>query len=372
MSKKTRYGKNGRYKRTSFTYNGKRHYVYAFSEDELFEKKKEAIKQLEANDEKRVNPTLDDYYEELTDRRRREQKGSTLRAQRSQYNTLSEVRLVNDVSLGKMKIKEVKKSDIEYVRTSLLNNGKSPENLNIIIAHLNHIFECAVKDDIIPKNPIKALKKLKRESEPINETKHRALSIDETQKFLKVAEERNSLYTNCFKMMLLTGTRLGELGALNDIDFDFTKGKLHIRKTISRDEAGSYYISKELKTKSGRRDIPLVDEMITIMNNQKELNLLIFGTESTDCLFRSSDNQILREYTLNREIKRICKEAGIQNFTSHAFRNTFATRFLEQKPWEIKMLSEILGHSNVSITYKYYAHVMDENKNKAMNEVKIF
>ena len=372
MSKLTKYGKSGRYVRKTFTYNGIRHYIYGSSEEELFEKKKKAIKLLEDNEEKRVNPTLDEYYEELTDRRRREQKGSTLRAQRSQYNTLSEVKLMNNVNLGKMRIKEVKKSDIEYVRTYLLKNGKSPENLNIIIAHLNHIFECAVKDDIITKNPIKALKKLRRESETVNETKHRALSIDETQKFLKVAEDRKSIYINCFKMMLLTGTRLGELGALNDIDFDSTKGKLHIRKTISRDEAGSYYISKDLKTKSGRRDIPLVDEMITVMKSQKELNLLIFGTESTDSLFRSSDNQLLREYTLNREIKRICKDAGVRYFTSHAFRNTFATRFLEQKPWEIKMLSEILGHSDVSITYKYYAHVMDENKNKAMNEVKIF
>ncbi|MBO7611271.1 MAG: tyrosine-type recombinase/integrase, partial [Elusimicrobia bacterium] len=78
------------------------------------------------------------------------------------------------------------------------------------------------------------------------------------------------------------------------------------------------------------------------------------------------DGQILREYTVNREIKRICNTAGIDVFTCHSFRNTFATRYIEQKPGDYKILSEILGHKDISITLNLYTHVMKENKTKSM------
>ena len=88
-------------------------------------------------------------------------------------------------------------------------------------------------------------------------------------------------------------------------------------------------------------------------------------------MFKSAEGHILREYTLNREIKRICKAAGIEEFTCHAFRNTFATRFIEQRPQDYKILSEILGHKDVSITLNLYTHVMTDKKVEAMQELMI-
>ena len=88
-------------------------------------------------------------------------------------------------------------------------------------------------------------------------------------------------------------------------------------------------------------------------------------------IFRSVEGNILRDYTVEREIKRICKAAGVEYFTCHAFRNTYATRFMEQRPEDFKILSEILGHKDVSITLNLYTHVMTENKVKAMNNVVI-
>ena len=79
----------------------------------------------------------------------------------------------------------------------------------------------------------------------------------------------------------------------------------------------------------------------------------------------------MRDYSVDREIVRICKKADIEYFSSHAFRNTYATRFMEQRPQDFKILSEILGHKDVSITLNLYTHVMTENKVKAMNDVMI-
>ena len=72
----------------------------------------------------------------------------------------------------------------------------------------------------------------------------------------------------------------------------------------------------------------------------------------------------MRDYSVDREIARICKKADIEYFSSYAFRNTYATRFMEQRPQDFKILSEILGHKDVT-------HVMTEKKVSAMNDVVI-
>jgi integrase len=362
--------KNSRgYYRKTFTYEGKRYVVYGKDQKELSEKVTSKRRELEEGAVNQINPTINKYYEYFTELRLKEQKGATIRAQKYQYKNIAEVEMRKGVKFGDMRIKDITRKDIETARQTLLESGKTPENLNICFAHLNHVFESAVMDDTIQKNPCKALKRLKRESAPISENKHRALSEEESVSFLKVSEDRNSFYHNVFKLMLLTGMRVGEVGALylTDIDSDF----IHVRRSITRDEIGAYEVGEDTKTYSGKRDIPLTPEIRKTIKDQKELNNMIFGLGWTGTLFKSSEGQLLREYTVNREIKRVCKEAEIEKFTCHGFRVTFATRFIEQRPQDFKILSEIMGHKDISITLNLYTRVMTENKVLAMNALKI-
>lgn len=353
----------------TFRYEGKKVFVYGKTYAELAEKTILKKKELEEGKTEQVNPSMDSYYEYFTELRRKEQRESTLRAQKYQFRNIANVTMKSGLTFGEMRIKDITRRDIETARQILLKEGKTPENLNICFAHLNHVFENAVIDETIIKNPCKGLKKLKRESEPISQTKHRALSEEATVNFLKASEERKSYYHNAFKLMLLTGIRIGELGALyiTDIDSDF----IHVRRSVTRDEAGVYYIGDEAKTTSGTRDIPLTPELKKIITDQRILNQSVFGDGWSGLLFKSSEGEILREYTINREIKRICKTADIDYFTCHAFRVTFATRFIEQRPQDYKILSEIMGHKDISITLNLYTRVMNDKKIAAMNDLKI-
>ena len=235
-------------------------------------------------------------------------------------------------------------------------------------------------DETISRNPCKALKPLKRETPLISDTKHRALTQEETKLFFKYASDGNSYYLNNFLFMIKSGVRIGELTALTKSDIDTKNRFIHITKSVQRHKDGTYFVGDNTKTKSGKRDIPLTQELLEIIKNQEELNELIFK-ESTNIinvsdvkkrlLFRSAEGNILREYSINREIKRICSRANIEPFTCHAFRNTFATRWIEQRPQDYKILSEILGHKDISITLNLYTHVMSESKVNAMNDIKI-
>ena len=355
----------------TFTYSGKKYFVYGKTQNELIEKQAEKLRELEAGTEKHHNPTLNDYYEYFTELRSKEVKPATIRAQKYQFNNISEIIMPDLKHFGEYHMQDINRRDIETARKIFLESGKTPENTNICFAHLNHVFESATIDETILKNPCKALKRIKRESETINLNKHRALTESETISFFKNAQKRNSYYINIFKIMLLSGMRIGEVGALYLTDIDTKTGFIHVRRSVTRSDAGAYKIGEEPKTENGKRDIPLTKELLEVIKAQKELNNIIFGLGWNGLLFKGVEADILKEYSVNREIKRICKDAGIEKFTCHAFRNTFATRFIEQRPQDYKILSEILGHKDISITLNLYTHVMTENKTKAMNNIKI-
>lgn len=348
----------------SFTFEGKKYFVYAKDKRELLQKTLDKQKELEEHKEQYFNPSLRAYYEHFTELRRREVKESTLRAQISQFNNMASVTLPSGQSFGELKLKEVTRRDIEEARCILLEAGKSPESLNICFAHLNHVFNSAMLEEVIIKNPCKALRPLKRESEPITSNRHRALSLEETKQFLEASEERGSYYHNAFLLMLSTGLRIGELGALYLTDTD--SSYIKVRRTITRDENGLYKVGDDAKTASGVRDIPQTEKTRSILRDQRQLNNIVFGLDWSGVLFKGTEGTILRESTVNREIKQICKLAGIEPFTCHAFRVTFATRFIEQRPQDYKALSEILGHKDISITLNLYTRVMQETKVQAM------
>lgn len=359
------------FKRT-FSFDGRRYQIYGKTKEELDQKEELKRNELQLGHNIVYNPTLFQYYEYMTEVRRSEVKESTIRTQRTQFEQIANMQMPNGRRFGDMKIKEIKRRNIEDIRLKMLKNGKTPQSLNGCFAHLNHVFASATIDETIDKNPCRQLKQLRRTAPTVSETKHRALTLDETRAFFETAEAANSCYINAFKVMIKTGMRIGELTALYPSDIDRRSGFIHIKRTITRNEVGAYIVGDDAKTASGKRDIPLTEEVYGLIRKQKEFNFSLFGSKDIDGLiFKSVNGEILREYTLNREIKRICNKAGIEYFSCHAFRNTFATRFIEQRPQDYKILSEILGHKDISITLNLYTHVMDKNKINAMQNIAI-
>jgi len=356
---------DGRYQLV-FRFGGKQYAVYGKDRKEASLNKLKKIEELQTGRINHENPFLNDYYETFTELRRRRVKEGTLRNQRAWYEACATIMVTNNKTLGEMRIADIKPRDCLLVQQALVNSGKSPQTINDYMAHLSHVFSSAVKDETISRNPCSAVENLKRETPPARDNKHRALSTEETSRFFEAAED--SYYYNLFRLLLQTGLRIGEAGALCRADIDFNGNMLHITKTIVRDEIGMYMIGNTTKTDASKRDIPMNPIIKTILKDQIARNNII---KMQGTLFTLPEGGLLREYSVNREIKRICTLAEIEKFTSHAFRATFATRFIEQRPQDYKILSDILGHANVKITLDLYTHVMKENKVKAMDGITI-
>lgn len=156
-----------------------------------------------------------------------------------------------------------------------------------------------------------------------------------------------------------TGLRIGELCALKWSDINFDTQLLHINKTMIRTytkEDGSKLNITAPKTRSSIRTIPL---------NKWIMQYAV--------LLRGSDNEYIvtgkekyiepNKYRLyyNRQLK----DLDLPHRKFHSLRHTFATRCIECG-CDYKSLSELLGHSNVSITMNLYVHPQMELKRKCV------
>ena len=362
---------DGRLQR-SFTFEGKRYFVYGRTAKELNDNEAAKREALLNGVMQRTNPTLDSYYESFTLSRKRTIKESTIRAQGYQYKAAADVAIDgNGKRLGDLRIKDIKPKDMQLVQMMLAHSGRTTETVNNIMDHMKHVLNAAVKDETIQRNPCNCINKLRRTEKKAGETIHKAMTIEETKMFFDAAKARNSFYFNVFALMINTGMRIGEIGALSLFDIDEKAGAIHVRRTVTRTENNAYIIGDSAKTKAGCREIPMNQEIRDILKRQRELNFMMFGSGKTECLFPTVDGAILRDYTVDREMERCCKAAGIDRRTSHALRVTFATRFIEQRPEDYKALSEILGHSDIGITLNLYTQVTEQTKQTAMNSLNI-
>lgn len=356
----------------SFRFNGKVYTVTGKSKEDAVLKKQARIEALKIGAESRENPTVNEYYERFTENRRNKVQESTIRSQTCQFNDAVAVQIEGTgKTFGELRMKDVKTCDVQQVQKALRDAGRTTETVNNIVAHVSHVFNKAVRERLIDWNPVSAVDKLQRVEPKAKDTKHRALTPAETSAFFE--SMAGSYYENICKLMIQTGMRVGEVGALMASDFDMKENVIHVTKTVARREDGTYYVSPTPKTDSGNRDIPMNDVVKQAFKNQMRMNELIHGRVELDKpVFTSYEGELLREYFVNREIKRKNKKTGIEHFTSHALRASFATRFIEQRPQDYKILSEILGHADIKITLNLYAaHQSKDKQQEAMKAVEI-
>ena len=188
------------------------------------------------------------------------------------------------------------------------------------------------------------------------------------KKFLEVA--KNSSNYNQFALLLQTGLRTGELIALKWEDIDMANRVIHIRRSMEyRYSVGEWRIG-EPKSKSGYRDVPLTEEAITILNNQKEKlkQIKVINMQFKDFVFLCRKGEPTKNSAYDTSLFKLCDKAGIDRFSMHVLRHTFATRCIEggMRP---KTLQIILGHSNVGITMNLYVHVTEEEKVKELEKI---
>ncbi len=305
------------------------------------------------------NPTVDAWYHYWIDN----VKGDNIRFNtRRNYNERYD-KNINPL-IGDMLLKDVKPLHCQNVL-----NQMAERYANSVIEHSRLVmwmmFDSAVENELISKNPVTKSVKCTSGRKP---KEMRALTIEEQRLFLETVKGTSNY--NQYALLLQTGLRTGEMIGLRWSDVDFENRVLHIRRTMEyRHSVGEWRIG-EPKTKNSIRDVPLTQEAINILKNQKEKlkSMKVRPIEFKDIVFLCRNGTPTKNSAYDTKLFYYCDKAGIPRFSMHVLRHTFATRCIESgmRP---KTLQMILGHSNIGITMNLYVHVTDDEKAKEVQNI---
>lgn len=184
--------------------------------------------------------------------------------------------------------------------------------------------------------------------------------------------EQNSLKTallcnmDCTKLSVLiayyTGIRVGELCGLRWSDIDLMANTICIERTVQRIRSSKSHKTELIvtspKSHSSVRTIPLPPFLVDMIK--------AFKPSGRNAYIVTGSERIPEPRTMQYRFKSILAKANIRDINFHSLRHMFATNCIELG-FDVKTLSEILGHSTVEITLNRYVHSSMERKKACMN-----
>lgn len=173
-----------------------------------------------------------------------------------------------------------------------------------------------------------------------------------------------------FVLLLYSGLRAGELCALMWSDINFDERTINVNKTAvevrEKDENGVFRsvlkTQHSTKTRSGTRTVPMTLKAFTALSELRKI------TGEYEYIVTSSKGERIRPSRLNLTFHSILKAVNIERVGVHTLRHTFAT-MLFNNGCEVKVVSELLGHSNTKITENIYIHLIQKQKIKAIESL---
>ena len=283
------------------------------------------------------------------------------------YRTILEKYIIP--RLGKHAIPSLDTRQLEYFFNALLTDGKSngtglsPKSVADIKSVVNNIFRfaeyhgipvlCRTDHIIIKQSPGKIC----------------TLTVEEQHCLCQYLEQNQNLIHIGIYLCLYTGIRLGELCALRWKDICFGQNIIHVRRTMQR--IADYSPTSTHKTKivetppkssSSVRDIPLPTFLTQVLVHTRAQ-----ATDDAYILTGTAD-QFIEPRTMENKFHQVLRACGIPDKNFHCIRHTFATRCVELG-FDVKSLSEIMGHADIHVTMNRYVHPSMQLKRHNMDKL---
>ena len=174
-----------------------------------------------------------------------------------------------------------------------------------------------------------------------------------------------------WRLLCLTGMRRGEVLGVRWEDIDLEAGRLAVRRSLI--PLGGEVIVSEPKTARGRRSIALDVETVEVLKAQAARQLSEqqqFGEAWCDSgyLCTKEDGEPYHPEVVSRSFRQAVRRAMLPMIRPHDLRHTHATLAL-QAGIHPKVVSERLGHANISITLDTYSHAIPALQEEAAERI---
>ena len=263
---------------------------------------------------------------------------------------LTSAKALEAYTIAYMPIGEITCIDIQHYVYDLTKRGYGLSTIKKQMRIVTAPLKQASALHIIPADPGVGIRLPSRYNVAKPEKIVEAYTAEEQTALLNVISSGRRKGYFAIMLMIETGLRVGEVLALRWHDVQLARKRIHVRNTVVRlANKKQYFVQDSVKSESSRRTIPLTPEAISILEQQ-------YAHRTGEWVFTNDDGERLSYEALRYQTRKACEEAGIEYRGEHVFRHTFATNCYH-KGIDVKILSRLLGHADVNITYNLYIHL---------------
>lgn len=274
---------------------------------------------------------------------------------------------IKEDSFALLHIDKVKKSDAKNWLLTLREKGLGYSTIASIYSLVKSAFKMAVEDDLILKNPFDFIL---TEYVPDDSKKREALTPNEQEELLEFIKNDGycSQYYAAIAILFETGLRIAEFCGLTTEKIDMENRRIKVDVQLHKNKDG-YYLEPP-KTAAGNRVVPMSDrayECFKILLEERtgrQRQRCVEGQRGYLCFDRNDMPRYGGQW--DKIFENIQKRYEMWNcgftkkVTPHICRHTFATNMvlMGMKP---AILKQILGHDDISTTFKIYTHLQDDD-----------
>ena len=337
-------------------------------------------------DEKNIRPnvTFGEWYAEWFEKC----KSPQLKSDVSRKTYDRKVRNTYCKILHDKKMEDISQMHMQSATAELIESGYTDRSIKEALGIVYECMEIAIVNHIISTNPCVGIKiqnaNIKRE--------RRVMKMWEQELFLE--EVKNRYYYEAYKILLLTGMRIGEFSGLQWRDVDFENKVININRSMTTAYIDGRKVEELTtpKTANSYRAIPFFGETEECFRNWKKKQDMYkkklgdrwrARPELGDLVFTSTVGSPVTRYVIVHDINKVVQNINLKEISKafrenrepvlfehlhpHAFRHTFATRCFE-KGLDPLFVQSIMGHANYSTTVSY-THVLEDLRQREVAKV---
>ena len=269
--------------------------------------------------------------------------------------------------LGEYELEAVSSKEAESLKQDCEDKGLSKKTIQDVIICLKNILKVANILEVAETKTISVLwgtgnNEVKKQVEAYNK--------DQVRKLVTSLEETPSFKNLGLLITIYSGMRIGEVCALQWKDIDLEEKVIRVNKAIQRvyiEEETTGKMKTELqittpKTKSSQREIPIVPKLFKMIKDFAKIC-------RPDYFVCSGTTTPIEPRTYRNYYMKIIEEIGLPRLKFHGLRHTFATQLIASKA-DVKTVSAMLGHSDITTTLNTYVHPSQDDKRNALSKLR--
>lgn len=263
-------------------------------------------------------------------------------------------KLMLKYGISEFYVRDISSRDMQRYLNALVIDGYSMSTIKKQFNLLTAYWKWAMSQGLI-ETPVYLGVSLPSESSVSSpKTEIKVYSENEQAKLIRCLRTLKHDQYAAVILMLEAGLRIGEVLALDWNDILWSRRAVKVHRTLIRmSSEATTFVQESPKSKTSRRTVPLSN---TALETLKQLQAKR-GISDGLIFAKPDDPNMPYSYSsIEFHIRQLCKDLGISYRGLHAFRHTFATNCYE-RGCDVKILSKLLGHADVAITYNTYIHL---------------